>query len=107
MDVTRNVILDLLPLYASGEASADTRALVEKHLATDPEAADIASELAKLQSVSDVPAPLNREDAMEAYREAKKYMLQRTIALAIIIAVTFIATISFLGLILSRAFHLF
>jgi len=35
VDVPREVLLDLLPVYASGEASAATRALVEAHLATD------------------------------------------------------------------------
>jgi hypothetical protein len=39
MKVTRDVVLDLLPLYLSGEASADTRALVVEYLAQDPELA--------------------------------------------------------------------
>jgi anti-sigma factor RsiW len=37
MNVTREVIYDLLPAYFAGEASADTRALVEEFFATDPE----------------------------------------------------------------------
>jgi len=37
MSVTRNVILDLWPAYAAGEASADTRALVDDFLRGDPE----------------------------------------------------------------------
>jgi hypothetical protein len=37
MNVSREVILDLLPLFASGEASAETRALVEEYLRQDPE----------------------------------------------------------------------
>ena len=36
MDVTQDVILDLLPVYFSGEASAGTRALVDEALARDP-----------------------------------------------------------------------
>jgi hypothetical protein len=36
MQVTRNVIVDLMPLYNSGEASHDTRALVEDYLRRDP-----------------------------------------------------------------------
>ena len=36
MHVTRDVVSDLWPLYASGEASADTRALVDAFLAGDP-----------------------------------------------------------------------
>jgi anti-sigma factor RsiW len=37
MKVTRDVITDLLPLYASGEASADTRALVDDYLRANPD----------------------------------------------------------------------
>ena len=37
MNVTREVIYDLLPAYFAGEASADTRALVEEFFATDAE----------------------------------------------------------------------
>jgi|EndMetStandDraft_4_1072995.scaffolds.fasta_scaffold803060_1 hypothetical protein len=36
MTVTRDVVSDLWPLYTSGEASGDTRALVEAFLAGDP-----------------------------------------------------------------------
>ena len=37
MTVTRDVVLDLLPLYFAGEVSADTRALVDEFLRTDPD----------------------------------------------------------------------
>jgi hypothetical protein len=37
MKITRDVVTDLWPLYLSGEASADTRALVEAFLAEDAE----------------------------------------------------------------------
>ena len=36
-NVTRDVIVDLWPLYVSGEASQDTRGLVEAFLREDPE----------------------------------------------------------------------
>jgi hypothetical protein len=36
MKVTRDVVSDLWPVYEAGEASADTRALVEAFLAGDP-----------------------------------------------------------------------
>lgn len=42
MDVTRDVILDLLPLYQAGEASPDTRRLVEAFLAGDAQLARLA-----------------------------------------------------------------
>ncbi|MGO9232212.1 MAG: hypothetical protein ACLQKA_23700 [Bryobacteraceae bacterium] len=37
MKVDRDVILDLLPLYVEGEASEETRRLVEENLAADAE----------------------------------------------------------------------
>ena len=37
MNVTREVVTDLLPAYLAGEASADTRALVEEFSAQDAE----------------------------------------------------------------------
>jgi ferric-dicitrate binding protein FerR (iron transport regulator) len=44
MKITRDVILDLWPLYAAGEASADTRALVEAFLEQDAEFARLVRE---------------------------------------------------------------
>ena len=41
MNVTREVISDLWPVYTSGEAGADTRALVEEFLREDPEFAKL------------------------------------------------------------------
>jgi len=45
--VTRDVITDLWPLYSAGEASADTRALVETFLQNDREFAKELGELAQ------------------------------------------------------------
>jgi anti-sigma factor RsiW len=39
MDITRDVVKDLLTVYLAGEASEDTRALVEEWLKGDPELA--------------------------------------------------------------------
>ena len=39
MQITRDVILDLAPLYLTGDASADTRVLVDEYLAANPELA--------------------------------------------------------------------
>jgi hypothetical protein len=40
MNVTREVILDLLPIYQSGEASPATRTLVEEYMKQDTELAE-------------------------------------------------------------------
>lgn len=86
MEVTRNVILDLLPLYMANEVSADTRALVEKYLETDPELANVAKQHAAMKIPGEIPVPLTEEDQMETYRETKRLMSQRTIVLAGLIA---------------------
>src|SRR5262249_16067590 len=43
MNITRNVVADLLPAYLSGEASADTRAPVDEVGAHDPEIAGLVA----------------------------------------------------------------
>ncbi len=85
MKVTRDVILDLLPLYIAEEASADTRILVEKYLEMDPELADIAAQSAEMFQPDDSPIPLTTEDQMKSYLEAKRFMFRRNLIWAILI----------------------
>jgi hypothetical protein len=42
MQVTRDIVIDLLPLYQSGEASTDTRAAIDEFLRRDPSLAQVA-----------------------------------------------------------------
>ena len=94
MEITRNVILDMLPLYLSDEVSADTRALVEEYLETDPALAKIAKQPTAIALPNDIPIPLSKEDKMEAYREAKRLMSRRIVILAVVIA---FALLAFMG----------
>ena len=59
MNVTRDVITDLLPLYFSGEASDDSRTMVEEFFRQDPEFAHLAHRLSNVREklVRDVAAP--------------------------------------------------
>ena len=91
MEITRDVILDLLPLYLADEVSADTRALVEKYLETDPELASIAEQSAAPELAVDIPIPLTTEDKMEAFREAQRLMFRRFVILAVLISFTILA----------------
>ena len=45
MNITREIVKDLLPLYAAGEASEESRAAVEEWLRTDPDLARVVAEL--------------------------------------------------------------
>jgi len=48
MKITRDVVYDLLPAYFAGEVSADTRALIDEFLASDPEFARMTARFRKL-----------------------------------------------------------
>ena len=48
MKVTRDVIYDLLPAYFAGEATSDSRALVDEFFATDPDFKRMAERFATL-----------------------------------------------------------
>lgn len=86
MDVTRNVIIDLLPLYIADEASEDSKRIVREYLEGDPELAEMAREAARTELPAEAPAPVTWEDKMKAYKEAKRLMLIRTVILAAIIS---------------------
>jgi len=95
MEVTRSVILDLLPLYLADEVSPETRALVEEYLETDPELAKLAEQSAAMDVPEDISVPLDKEDRMETYREAKRQLQRLTLFWAALIA---FAVLSLLGL---------
>jgi anti-sigma factor RsiW len=69
MKVTRDVIFDLLPAYFSGEASAETRALVEEFFATDPEFARMAERF---------QAAVGRSRGADSQAEAEREVFRRT-----------------------------
>ncbi len=72
MEITRNVIADLLPLYDSKECSPDTKQLVEDFLKADPGFAK------QVQSKRPYPSfaveHLRKSDEMKALRKAKKVL---------------------------------
>ena len=86
MDITRNVILDLLPLYLADEVSADTRTLVDKYLESDPQLANLAKQSAEMELPGDIPVPLTEEDKMTAYRKTRWIMFLTVVILAALMA---------------------
>ncbi|UCC40771.1 MAG: hypothetical protein JSV96_04820 [Candidatus Aminicenantes bacterium] len=93
MEITRNVILDLLPLYSADEVSADTRALVDQYLETDPELANVAKQLAAMEKPGDIPVPLSQDDKMIAYRKARRLKLIYTIIIAAALSIIPVITL--------------
>ena len=82
MEITRNVILDLLPLYLANEVSADTRALVEKYLKNDPQLAKIAEQSSAKELQENIPIPLTEDDKMKAYKKTKRLIVLFAVILA-------------------------
>jgi anti-sigma factor RsiW len=76
MKVTRDVIIDLLPAYFSGEGSADTGALVEEFFKQDPEFAELAKEKKSEELLKQLPVnPLPKDHERETLIRTKN-MLQ-------------------------------
>ena len=94
MEITRNVILDLLPLYSADEVSADTRALVEKYLETDPELVNIAKQIEGIEKPEKVPVPLSQDNGAIAYKKARLYTVILTVIIAGSISVFLLITLA-------------
>jgi predicted anti-sigma-YlaC factor YlaD len=74
VNVTREVVLDLLPVYLSGEASADTQALVEEFLKQDRDlAATIRAGWMEKMSAA-APSDLPPDLELKAFRRTKRMM---------------------------------
>ena len=80
MNVTKDVIADLLPLYEADEASADTRALVEAYLKEHPGALKAASVDAMLKA-EPVSRPAREQRA--ALERTRSLLRLRTILFAV------------------------
>ena len=88
MKVTRSVVNDLLPLYQAGEASEDSRALVEEFLSGNP---DFQREVLERAALADSippqtllsPGPNVEKSALERTR---RYLRARIVMLSLAIA---------------------
>ena len=86
MNLTRNIIMDLLPLYLAGEASADTRTLLEDYLREHPDFAATVREAAArsaalLESGAAPAASFDREKA--TLEHVRRFNRRRTMLLAL------------------------
>jgi hypothetical protein len=75
--ITRDIITDLLPVYLSGEASPDTKALVESYMKTDPEFAQLIKTEAKVILPNNLPNPA-KEQELKALHETKRRIRHRS-----------------------------
>ena len=77
MNVTKEIINDLIPLYVAKECSADTRAVVEDYLQRNPQQ---AQELRRVMATSvpqGVPSAKSL-DEVRSFREARRRLRRRS-----------------------------
>lgn len=86
MNITRKVITDLLPIYFSGEASDDTRTLVDDFFRRDPQFAAMAKE--EWSPAAGPEQALNQDAQMETLSRTKQLLRQRSMFLGAAIFLT-------------------
>lgn len=87
MNITRDVVADLLPAYLTGEASADTKALIDELAARDPDIAGLVAsarnERIDAMAHTQISLPPNLERDIVARTRAVLRRRSWTLALAL------------------------
>jgi anti-sigma factor RsiW len=102
MNISRDVVKDLIPVYLAGDASADTRSLVESYLKTDPElAGDVAAARATSLGLPATRPPTAEKQTLDATRQLLKHRTSTLVVATIftVLPFTFVfhgTTITFL-----------
>ncbi len=89
MNVTRDVVIDLWPAYASGEASADTKNLVEEFFQRDPECEHLLRDRQDAVAGGLVGESLAPDHERRTLSMTKRLLRRRTLFLAL--AIVFLA----------------
>lgn len=84
MNITKNIINDLIPLYFANECSADTRALVEEYLQHNPEQAGELRRIINTPVPGPVP-PAKNLDEVRAFRQTRRSLRRRSWLMALAI----------------------
>jgi hypothetical protein len=101
MKISRDVIYDLLPGYFAGEASPDTRALIQEYFETDPEFRRMAERFqailddARKRDLPDSEAARERATFDRVRSQAKRRQETRAMAVGFGLAAVFAAVMAF------------
>ena len=76
MQITENIIQDLLPLYLAEEVSMETRVMIEDYLETDVQLAKMVEKAKLVPQTADIIDPIDMDDEMKTFRKAQRKMLQ-------------------------------
>ena len=85
MNVTREVITDLLPVYTSGEASADTVSLIDEFLRSDPEFGELIRHEGT-HTLTPFPVTVSPDLERRSLNQTKKHLRIRGVLLGLAIA---------------------
>ena len=77
MKISRDVVVDLWPLYESGEASADTRALVDEFLEGDPAFARNLREDASAKLLAAAPVAREADHEVQALAATRRRLVKK------------------------------
>jgi len=88
MTITKDIISDLIPLYTSGECSADTKHLIDEYINSHPAFADEMKTLSRDPLPNSIPHRLNNGDEMKTLRKTQRLLKQRTWLMAFAIFCT-------------------
>jgi hypothetical protein len=84
MKVTKDIIDDLIPLYAANECSGDTRALVEEYMLQNPRQAGELRQIMSTPLPGAVPSAKSLDET-RCFREARRRLRRRTWLMALAI----------------------
>jgi hypothetical protein len=84
MNITKDIINDLIPLYFANECSADTRALVEEYLQRNPEQGDELRRIGNTSVPRAVP-PGKNLDEVRAFQQTRCRLRRRSWLMALAI----------------------
>jgi len=85
MNVSREVITDLFPVYASGEASTDTVSLVDEFFRNDPEFAELIRDEGVLQLHTPIHVAVSPDLERRSLILTKKHLRVRGVILGLAI----------------------
>ncbi len=77
MNVTKEIINDLIPLYVANECSADTRTLVEEYLQRNPRQAEELRRVMATSVPQAVPSAKSLNE-VRSFREARRRLRRRS-----------------------------
>lgn len=76
MQITENIIQDLLPLYLAEEVSMETKAMIEDYLETDVQLAKMVEKAKLVPQTAEIVEPVDMDDEMKTFRKAQRKMFQ-------------------------------